>query len=360
MKTCPSCGGPVVGHGIRAGSALAREAGRITRVPATVRRYRCDGCGQVHSDAGAASQAATEAVVDAVFLRGFSGAASALGCDRSTIGSVFRNWCDAEARALPACLPDTVGIHLFDTRNSQRIVVADLVEGTVVAVFDTHMELEAWLGATPGTVTLAAIGLDPRSLAIIRAAFPRAVVVMAPSMGAAVITEAGRAALSAIARQGAARGRNFREDPALLDRPDAWLGDDGEEELKAWSPAAKAVRRAVLDLTAALAEGSGFADVARGSSERLRAASAPPALAAMLLAWGPLMEAGTAFAWLDAGYAVLLGIGEEASRLRARPETEPLRALLLFGGGPDRDLGATLEGVRRYAEAQAAGGYPGR
>lgn len=329
--------------------------GRAARVPAPVQKFRCSRCRTIGSDRlPLATPAMIEACVAGVLIEGVSGTARRLDCDRSVVHGVFKDWLAAKQSDLPVELPDAIGLHRVDLGGVERIVVSDAIEETIIEVLEDDMSLSVWLEGTPGVPTLAITAMDPALVSALERAFPGIEVAIPPLIAVRSILSAAETSLRALVRAGVAKGRNFREDGALLHVGDDEMSDDARGELACWDARARAIRRLARDVVEALE--SRRKDALRSALDDAIAAlgSAVPvgALGKLFVTWRDRILAGLDNAWTD---RIVVGIDAILRSVAEAPWTlkKGIRTYLLFfhadrsienlqGSSPPRGLWETV------------------
>jgi hypothetical protein len=348
MADCPSCGGKAVLNGTRDSVRLDIRDGRLVRYPVKVAKLVCRQCRSFRSsETASVSPDLVEAVMDGMFSSGARATALALGCDRSTIETVFRNWVSIQKRTLPTRVPEVVGIHVMPG-NAGAVLLTDAVERTVVGAVEGHAGLREWFAGHSGEPEVAVIDPDPRTAGAVREAFPGILVAVPSSSAIDAVRTAAVAALKAIVRKGAHMGRNFREDPALLSVPDWELSPAQANDLACWSSKARGLRRVTVDVVAALRSGTpAEARAVIDSALAILGTDIPVgALGRFLSTWREEILAGVAdgMRWIDKAFLaareVIDATADATPALR-----RSLCAFLLFHT-PERELSRVASGLR--------------
>src|SRR5690606_10684036 len=136
----------------------------------------------------------------------------------------------------------------------EHLVLADLQNDAVVDLLPSRQDLDRWIGSREGVPDLAVIGVDPQLARSLREACPEVDIAIPISESRAAIVAAAERTMKSLARDERDAGRNFRERPELLTRPDEELTADERDELSLWSRSSVALRRCVTGLVGALDE----------------------------------------------------------------------------------------------------------
>lgn len=329
---CHACGRATILYGKSMTSMLDLRDGVAVRVLLPVQKHYCRHCRIVQTEKGRrASLAMMDACASGVLEEGVTGTARRLGCDRSVVQSLFEEWVAVQSKDLQDRLPDAIGLHAVDLGGSTRILVTDAVEETLIEVLEDAAALRGWLSSIPGAPTLAVIDLDPRMAGALEDLFPTIEIAVSPASASEAILAAADASLKAMVRRNADKGRNFRENGALLGIADNALNADQLDDLGCWEDAPKALRRMTRDLVEALHSGS-LEDMKRVLDRAIAnlSASVPiGALGKLLSTWRNRILVGVRERWLGRATAAATAIST-GLRASTRSRKRNVRAFLLF------------------------------
>jgi len=322
-SACPSCGGTARSFGTRDIRVVAVEDGLPGRRTVQVRRYRCE-CGAVFREGPPALAGdAREAVALMAVREGIRAASRRAGMHDRTVRALLAQEVGRRKAGLDFPELDAVGFERVPGRGGGIIVAYDPDGHAVLDVVDSVEGVGDWLGTHAPGLRLAVVGVDPALADAVRAACPGAVVAVAPTSAMEAVKASGRKAVAAIARK---RTGNFREDVRHVDVPDAALDDDAADAMRCWSPAARAVRRAVLSVLEAL---SGTGDGIAAVADFLDGVAPGSGLAALLRKWGEAFASGARERWVDPSARRCAELATRISALRPLAVADMVRVIFL-------------------------------
>lgn len=343
MSACPECGGRAAKHGTKARRVLDLGADGSPEIGTVrVQRWRCVECGAFFStgvDAakprGLATVAARDAVAAACFRSGWAAAGAEFGIDEKTARSLWAEWAEPRERGLPERVPGTVGLHVFSWAGLERALVTDVEAEAVVDVLRGagRDDVLCWLasrrdGALVDTVV---VSVHQPLREAVRAAFPRARVLVCPGHAAAAADRAFMHAFRQLRRLlGRGSGSNVREDPRVFAKRRGALSPGDREDMRGWDDSVLELWEA-KEAFAAAVEGPG-GSLAGAAASCLRLGCRGPA--ALADSWGDAFLSGAADRRL-AGFGAALDAA--AGRLSGRRPMVPfelLRALAVLADGP--------------------------
>ena len=210
---CP-CGSPrTVRHGAEPGTHLRLEGGRAAKVPCTVPRFLCRGCGRSFARRAPEAEAEEIAVRDRAatlaFELGQAPAARELGVTLPVLRTLLKRWRRARDPDTHGAAPDFLIVECATLRGADAILVADLDREILVEVVPDPGRLAEWLvrpGRLPALRTC--VPLDPGIAGAVRGALPEAVAMVAPSAVARAMRGALAAGLRILRRLPGMAGRN--------------------------------------------------------------------------------------------------------------------------------------------------------
>lgn len=357
MSACPKCGGSASRQGTKSRRVLELGPDGLPMLKqARVQRWQCSRCRAFYSTGidparprALATIAARDLVAEACFDAGYAEAAARFGIDEKTARSLWFEWAAPRELDLPVHLPGVMGLHILPFAGSDRALVTDIENLSVVEVLRSANsdDVTSWLDRmdVSHAHTVAIPPFQPFRAAI-NAKLPGVRLAICPSHAAMALLRASLHALRTLRRLlGRGTVRNAKEAPRTFARRRCLLSEAERGEMEGWDDRAivlYAAKEQFLDaLTSSDAsEARMRLDAAQKAFMAVPGASAPTAL---LSNWAKEIAEGAGNQAFNIFSQVLAKLIDAWSASRPKLPFDLARGLAVLKDGPRIYTGGKLD-----------------